>query len=93
MYRKLPPVVTEEETMVDPPETDEPPVADTTVGPPRWVKVFAALALLVLLLFIVLLVTGRGGDHGPGRHGSSGGSRTVGEHAPPAGVTHGEQQR
>ena len=78
--------------MVIPPETDRPAVADTTVGPPRWVKIFGALALLVLLLFIVLLVTGRGGEHGPGRHGSSGGSSTVGDHVPPAGVTHGEQQ-
>ena len=91
MYRKLSAVITEEETMVDPPEADQPPVDDTTIGPPRWVKVFEALALLVLLLFIVLLVTGRGGEHGPGRHGSSGGSSTVGEHVPPAGVTHGEQ--
>ena len=71
--------------MVDPPE--ESARADKTIGPPRWVKIFAAIALLVLLLFVVLLVTG-GGEHGPGRHGS-GGSSTVGEHFPPAGVIHG----
>ena len=92
MYRRLSASTTEEETMADPPETDEPPVADTTIGPPRWVKVFGAVSLLVVLLFILLLLTGRGGEHGPGRHGSSGGSSTVGEHVPPVGATHGEQQ-
>ena len=78
--------------MVDPHRSGEPLGSAATTGPPRWVKVFAALALLVLLLLVVLLVTGRGGEHGPGRHGSSGAPSTVGEHVPPAGVTHGEQQ-
>jgi ABC-type transporter Mla subunit MlaD len=35
---------------------------------PRWVKVFAIIALVVVVLFVVLLLTGRGGEHGPGRH-------------------------
>jgi ABC-type transporter Mla subunit MlaD len=35
---------------------------------PLWVKVFAAVALAVLLLFVVLLLVG--GGHGPGRHGA-----------------------
>ena len=78
--------------MADPPDTDEPDETEAIVGPPRWVKVFGALAMLVLLLFIVLLVTGRGGEHGPGRHGLSGGSSTVAEHVPPTGVRHVEQQ-
>jgi ABC-type transporter Mla subunit MlaD len=54
--------------VTEPPDPDtraEEPIA----GAPRWVKVFGIIALLVVLLFVVLLVTGRGGDHGPGRHG------------------------
>ncbi|HEV8363602.1 MAG TPA: hypothetical protein VGQ52_08775 [Gemmatimonadaceae bacterium] len=40
---------------------------ESTVGTPRWVKVFGIIALLVVLLFVVLMVAG-GGRHGPGRH-------------------------
>ncbi|MGH2921707.1 MAG: hypothetical protein ACRDKU_06555 [Gaiellaceae bacterium] len=47
----------------------------STEGTPRWVKVFGAIALLVVLLFVIALLTG-GGKHGPGRH------------TPPSGVTH-----
>ncbi|MBD0338796.1 MAG: hypothetical protein ICV67_05855 [Thermoleophilia bacterium] len=36
-------------------------------GMPRWVKVFLAVALVVLVLVVVLLVFG--GGHGPSRHG------------------------
>lgn len=39
------------------------------VGTPRWVKVFGAIALVVVLLVIILFLAG--GDHSPGRHGSS----------------------
>jgi hypothetical protein len=52
-------------------------------GTPRWVKVFGIAALVLVLLVVVLIVTGRGGEHGPGRH-SGDDTRT------PAGVTHGE---
>jgi hypothetical protein len=48
-------------------------------GTPRWVKVFGAIALVVILVFVVLLLTGQG-DHGPGRH------------TPPAGIAHGGEQ-
>jgi amino acid permease len=34
-------------------------------GTPRWVKVLAIIALVVLALVVV---TGHGGGHGPGRH-------------------------
>jgi len=37
----------------------------TRPATPRWVKVFGAIALVVLLLFVVRLF---GGEHGPGRH-------------------------
>lgn len=47
---------------------DEPERPDEAT--PRWVKVFAALALVVVVVFVVLLVAGRG-DHGPSRHGAA----------------------
>jgi hypothetical protein len=44
---------------------------------PRWVKVFAVVAGLVVLIFLLLLITG---GHGPGRHSfdSSSGVAAVG---------------
>lgn len=57
-------------------------------GVPRWVKVSMALALvLMLVLATLLLVGGRLGDHGPGRHlpgGNSGKTHT----GPPDGIRH-----
>ena len=35
-------------------------------GTPLWVKVFGFVAVVVVVLFVVLLLAGRG--HGPGRH-------------------------
>lgn len=40
---------------------------------PRWAKVFAILAFAVALLFIVLMLGGGRGRHGPHRHMPSGG--------------------
>jgi hypothetical protein len=66
---------------------DRPPELDTgddagvrpdrgsTTGAPRWVKVFAASVLVLALVIVVMIVTGRGG-HGPGRHTAGGGSHT-----------------
>jgi hypothetical protein len=42
-------------------------------GTPRWVKVFAIIALVVVLLFVFLMFTRGPGGHGPGRHTGSGG--------------------
>lgn len=36
-------------------------------GVPRWVKVFAVVGALLVVLVVVLLVSG----HGPGRHGQA----------------------
>ena len=47
-----------------------------TAGTPRWVKVFAIVAVAAIVLVVVLLVVGKGG-HGPSRHTG-----------PPAGVIH-----
>jgi hypothetical protein len=55
------------------------PVREPTTGTPRWVKVFAIIALVVVALFLILLLTGGPGRHGPGRH--TGG---LGVHTPPA---------
>jgi hypothetical protein len=42
-----------------------------TSGTPRWVKVSAIVAAVLVLLVAVMLVSG--GRHGPGRHQPSGG--------------------
>ena len=36
---------------------------------PRWVKVFAVIAAVAIVMVVVMLLTG--GNHGPGRHGSA----------------------
>ena len=49
-------------------------------GAPRWVKVFGIIAAVVVLVFLVLLLTGK--DHGPGRHLGGGNERPAGaEHS------------
>ncbi|WP_081788676.1 hypothetical protein [Candidatus Blastococcus massiliensis] len=35
---------------------------------PRWVRVTAIVAASLVLLFLILKLTGVGGEHGPGRH-------------------------
>lgn len=49
--------------MVDlPPELDS--NGDSRHNTPRWVYVFGVIAIILVLLFGILLITG----HGPGRH-------------------------
>jgi hypothetical protein len=68
------------------------PGRGTTTGTPRWVKVFGAIALVVIMLFVVVVLVG-GGEHGPGRHTPGGGSDPSGGHTgPPRGVEHGDKQ-
>ncbi|MEV4334105.1 hypothetical protein AB0K02_26845 [Streptomyces sp. NPDC049597] len=53
---------------------------------PRWVKWPAIVIAAVVLLFLVLKLTGHGGEHRPGRHMSGGGASISGvtqEYAPP----------
>ena len=50
---------------------------------PRWVKLFGIIALALVLLVGIVLLTGVGGDHGPGRHLPSG---AAGD-SPPSSVT------
>ena len=82
--------------MTDPtshPETRE----DTQAGPdggsltgmPGWVKISLIIVAALVALFVVLRITGVGGEHGPGRHigpGGAGGETPASEHRPPAGV-------
>ncbi|MDT9698387.1 hypothetical protein [Streptomyces sp. P17] len=55
------------------------PGRNPAVGVPRWVKVSALIAVVVVLLFVVVLLVKGPGDHGPGRH--------FGGQAPLVGVT------
>jgi hypothetical protein len=72
--------------MADPALYSE-PNGDT--GTPRWVKIFGIIALVLVLLVVIMMFIG-GGDHGPGRHISSG---NFGAPTPPSTVTeHGMQQ-
>jgi hypothetical protein len=49
--------------MIEPPSSSDaaPP------GAPRWVKVFAIVAVVLVVLLVVLLLVG---GHGPSRHGT-----------------------
>jgi Mn2+/Fe2+ NRAMP family transporter len=40
----------------------------STYHTPRWVKIFGIVVLALILLVAVVIVTGLGGEHGPGRH-------------------------
>ena len=60
-------------------------------GTPRWVKVFGIIIVVVVLLVVAGMFIG-GGEHGPGRHASSGdaggqvpATSVMEEHAPPEG--------
>jgi len=55
-------------------DTDVGTDRELTAGTPRWVKVFALIGIVLVLLFVILQFTG-GGDHSPRRH------------TPPASVT------
>jgi hypothetical protein len=63
----------------------------STTGTPRWVKVFGIVVAVLVLVLVVLLVVRGGppGDHGPGRHTSSGdiGSGDIGGQTPSSSVT------
>jgi len=61
--------------------TDTAPGRESTTGPPRWVKVFAIIALVLVLLVVVMFLAG--GNHGPGRHLGTG----AGGHASYSSVT------
>ena len=39
---------------------------------PRWVIITGIVALVLILLVIIVIATGLGGEHGPGRHNPTG---------------------
>jgi hypothetical protein len=39
---------------------------------PRWVKIVGIIALVLILLLAIMVLSGIGGEHGPGRHLPSG---------------------
>jgi hypothetical protein len=47
---------------------------------PRWVKLFAVIAVIAVALLLVLAILG-GGEHGPQRHLP--GDENLGDHTPP----------
>jgi hypothetical protein len=53
-------------------QTPVKPDRESPPSTPRWVKVFVIIALVLVLLFVVIMFTGIGGEHGPGRHMPSG---------------------
>jgi hypothetical protein len=63
----------------------------STASTPRWVKVFGITAISLLLLFAVIVLTGIGGEHGPGRHLPSG-AGPGGDTSPSSVPAHGVQQ-
>ena len=50
-------------------------------GTPRWVKVLGIIVIALVVLVVAMMFIG--GEHGPGRHTSSG---DPGSQAPPSGV-------
>jgi hypothetical protein len=50
----------------------EPPPYPPYPGMPRWVKVSGIIVIVLILLVAIIVLTGVGGQHGPGRHMPSG---------------------
>ena len=55
-------------------DADPRPEQEPITGPPRWVRVVGIIALVVVVLFVILLLTGGPGRHGPGRHAGAAGA-------------------
>jgi hypothetical protein len=49
-------------------QTHVEPDPGSNTSAPRWVKMFVVIALVLVLLVVVVMFTGVGGEHGPGGH-------------------------
>lgn len=71
-------------------ETGVRPTEDQPPSTPRWVKVSGIIAIVLILLFVIINLTGIGGNHGPSRHMP--GAKQIEQEAPgdrvPPGVGH-----
>ena len=57
------------EKLLRPATEEDTHIADSpTYSTPRWVKMFGIIALVLVLLLGIVMFTGVGGEHGPGRH-------------------------
>jgi hypothetical protein len=53
-------------------DTSVRPDRESPPGTPRWVKAFGIISLVLVLLVVLMMIFGVGGEHGPGRHIGSG---------------------
>ena len=77
--------------MADLPPRQESGDADEVAGPglasagrpkmPAWVKVSLVIAAVLVVAFLVIMLTGMGGEHGPSRHLPGGGNLPT-QHTP-----------
>lgn len=56
---------------------------DRPPSTPRWVKVSGIIVISIVLLFVIMKLTGIGGNHGPDRHIPSGQQAPSSNHIPP----------
>ncbi len=64
-------------------DTSVKPSEDRPPSTPRWVKVVGIIVIAIVLLFVILKLTGIGGNHGPGRHTPGGGpAKQIEQEAP-----------
>jgi hypothetical protein len=71
--------------MADAPRRTDP---DAPPKVPRWLKISGVVVGVLVLLFVILQLTGVGGQHGPGRHlpgGDTPPASVTGVHTAPAG--------
>ncbi|XVS61943.1 hypothetical protein ACQPYE_27190 [Actinosynnema sp. CA-299493] len=69
-----PPVPSGDDTA---PTSDQGQDSDQPPRVPRWVKALVVIAGILALLALILMLTGLGGEHGPGRHTGTGVSPAV----------------
>ncbi len=54
------------------------PVGAAPPRAPRWVKVSAIIVGVLIVLAVIVMLAGVGGEHGPGRHMGAAGTPPIG---------------